>query len=140
MSNLYKGTITRLIAFAETDIAFLEINDEIRGRIVVPCHNAQTVRTLDKAFGSVIVEGHRFDNEAIAGKGIYYSTDDLECLEAFTPVEDASPEMVAEYESQAAHKKGGVINLGWLPPDDPIYSLGPIVAGRRIYNSLKKFH
>jgi len=138
MSNLYKGIIIRLIAFAETDIAFLEINDEMRGHTVVPCHNAQTFRTLDKAFGNVVVEGHRFDNNPIAGIEIYYSTDDLEYLEAFTPVENASPEMVAECEK--AQNVGTTVR-GYAPKDHPIFSRGAIIAGRNISRPPKRrFH
>ena len=54
------------------------------GRSVM-CENGQTVRALDACFGDVITEGHCVDQQAIIGKDIVWSMDDLGILEGFTP-------------------------------------------------------
>jgi len=128
---IYKGTIRRLIATRESGLAILVIDDERKGRVSISCENAPTVRALDACFGSVIGEGHTYNHEAIAGKAIYYGVTEYGLLLAFAPVEGASPDLVAEYEA-AAMEKPGCTFRGFLPPDDPIYSGGPIVAGREI--------
>lgn len=67
------------------------------------CENGATVRALDAAFGNVIGEGHTIDNKkgGHVGKEIYYSLDAMGMLlEAFTPVEDASEELINAYEKE----------------------------------------
>ena len=98
--NVYKGTILGLGGTWMSGLAHLEIRDERRGELTVHCENAPTVRALDSAFGNVIGEGHTINNETGGhiGKEVYYSTDDFGILEAFTPVEDAPPELVRIYE------------------------------------------
>jgi len=60
--------------------------------IAIPCDNAPTVRALEAAFGGVIAPGHTVSQEAIQGKEVYYSMDDMGLvLESFTPVD--SPEL-----------------------------------------------
>ena len=98
--EVHKGTIVRMYGTWGSGLGMLEIDDEQRGRIAVPCDNAPTVRALDGAFGNVIGEAHTFINEAIEGRVIYYSVDEIGVLEAFTPVGEAPPELVEMYEEQ----------------------------------------
>jgi hypothetical protein len=67
------------------------------------CDNGATVRALDAAYGNVIGEGHSIDNVngGHVGKEIYYSLDEMGMLlEAFTPVEEASEELINIYEKE----------------------------------------
>lgn len=71
------------------------------GGVVVPCDNGATVRALDACFGNVIIEGHRFNPDAVIGKEIFWSYDDMGLtLGGFTPVEEASDELLEYYEAQ----------------------------------------
>lgn len=104
-SKILKGTIVQLIGHFMSGLATLVVDQEIepggpRVRSSVFCDNAPTVRTLDRAFGGFIGEGHTFLNEVIEGKEIYYTVDGFGILEGFTPVEEAPPEMVRIYEQQ----------------------------------------
>ena len=55
----------------------------------VPCENAPTVRALDACFGDVIAPGHTVSQEAIIGREIYYSMDEMGLvLGGFTPVDE----------------------------------------------------
>lgn len=40
---------------------------------------------------------------------------------------------IAEASMKPAKEKGGNTHLGYAKPDDPIYRLGPVVAGRPIF-------
>ena len=45
------------------------------------------------------------------------------------------------WKHRVAPGKGFCVDMGWARPDDPIYRMGPIVAGRRIFEPPKKgFH
>jgi hypothetical protein len=98
--DLHKGTILSFRGSWMSGLASLAINDERRGMVLVHCENAPTVRALDGCFGDVIDNNHCVRQEAIEGKEIYYSTDPFGILEAFTPVDDAPPEMVRIYENE----------------------------------------
>jgi hypothetical protein len=98
--EVYKGKIIMLRGSWMSGIANLIIEDEKRGMVSIPCENAQTVRCMEGAFGNVIGEGHTIDNRngGHLGKEVYYSVGDFGVLEAFTPVEEAPPELVRIYE------------------------------------------
>jgi len=57
------------------------------------------VRALASCFGAT--EGTGDLLMKIRGKEIYYSVDAFGVLEAFTPVDEATPELIAEYEKGA---------------------------------------
>lgn len=65
---------------------------------LIHCDNATTVRSLEGAFGNVITAGHCLDVSKIKGREIYFSTNDFGLLEGFVPVEEATPEIIEEYE------------------------------------------
>jgi len=53
----------------------------------VLCDNAPTVRAFRRCFGSrVIAPGHRVNIDALKGRKILYSVDDLGFLVSFSPV------------------------------------------------------
>jgi len=70
----------------------------------VPCDNGATVRALEAAFGDVITEAHTANGDGYKGQEVYWTKDEFGLvLGGFTPVEDATPELVAQYEKT----KGG---------------------------------
>lgn len=163
--RLHKGTIVGL--FRESGgsgIALLGIEDDEKGKVLIPCDGNPACRAFDAAFPGTLIGG-RFNNDGIAGERIYYTVNELGVLEAFVPVEDATPELVEEYEEEAkknlAPRKSGHIGFvepddpqilkgsqpskpgthtrgGFLPPDHLIFSGGPIVSGRPILAPGKK--
>lgn len=136
--NLGKGIIVGLFTGKDTGLAMLGILDEKKGRTLIPCDGDRVCRAFDAAFGGVILQG-KFHNDRIAGEPIYYLINEIGFLDSFTPVEIAPPELVAEHEGRTPEKKGGCTVIGYLPPDDPVYTRGPIVVGRRIFEPpLKK--
>lgn len=75
----------------------------------VHCENAATVRAMEAAFGNVIGQGHTINNETggHVGREIYYSLDEFGLiLAAFTPVEEASDELIEAYEKQFEEEGG----------------------------------
>jgi hypothetical protein len=55
--------------------------------VLLPADNGPTIRALDMAFGDVITEGHTFDAEAVRGRAIFYSWDEMGiCMAGFTPM------------------------------------------------------
>lgn len=65
--------------------------------VPVMCENAPTVRSLDECFGDVIAPGHTVNSEAINGKEVIYSVDDMGILMGFTPVAEwTGPEIPEE--------------------------------------------
>ena len=81
-------------------LGFLEIEDSETGVPErVPCDNGVTVRALEDAFGNVVTEGHTANGNGYKGREVYWSLDEFGLvLAAFTPVKDASPELVDQYE------------------------------------------
>ena len=87
-----KGTINGFSGSWGSGIGYLVIDER-----PVPCENGATVRALAGAFPGFISAGHCVDNQAIAGKEIVYSVDELGMLANFTPAEDwAGPEIPPE--------------------------------------------
>jgi benzoyl-CoA reductase/2-hydroxyglutaryl-CoA dehydratase subunit BcrC/BadD/HgdB len=82
--EVHRGVIEEFRGSWMSGLATLVISGE-----PVPCENAPTVRALEAAFGNVIAPGHTVNQEAIRGKEIYWSYDDMGLvLESFTPVDD----------------------------------------------------
>ena len=99
-----RGTIQAFGGSWLSGLGYLLIDDVEQGPVSVPCENAPTVRALEACFGDVIGEGHTVDHEGgHVGKEVFYSMDEMGLvLAAFTPVEDASPELVEAYEKERA--------------------------------------
>jgi hypothetical protein len=93
-TEILKGTITAFGGSWGSGLGFLAIDG-----IGIPCDNAPTVRALEGAFGDVIAPNHSVNQAAIIGKEIYYSVDDIGVLDGFTPVDEASEELVEAYEN-----------------------------------------
>jgi hypothetical protein len=144
-SRLHRGTIIGMFRERGSGISLLAVEDDRRGKVLVPCEGTPTARAFDDAFGGVIVGG-RFNNDGISDERIYYRCDDLGVLAEFSPVDDAPPEMVEQYDSAKktestpnptkpeeppkANGLRGVRMLGFLPPEDPIFSGGAMIFGK----------
>ena len=85
--DLQKGTILGMSGSWGSGIATLSLQVSDGMKINVLCENGQTVRALNACFGNVISPGHRINMDAIRGKEIYFSIDDMGMLEGFSPVE-----------------------------------------------------
>ena len=98
--EIRKGKLIQFGGSWGSGLGFLEIEDSETGvRERVPCDNGATVRALEAAFGDVITEGHNANGGGYKGQEVYWSLDEFGLvLAAFTPVEDASPELVEQYE------------------------------------------
>ena len=90
--NLHKGTIATISGHPMSGLWSLIFEDGD----VVHIGSGYGVRNLAAAFGAT--EGSGDLLEKIAGQEIYYSTDDFGVLEAFTPVDEASEELIQAYE------------------------------------------
>lgn len=100
LPEVFKGKIIALHGSWQSGLAVLVIEDEDLGVRMVHCENGPTVRALEGAFGDVIGNAHNIKEDGgHVGKEIYYSVDFLNLLEAFTPVDDASEELIAAYEN-----------------------------------------
>jgi len=100
-----RGTIKRFGGSWGSGLGFLEIEDsEGAGVEQVPCENAATVRALEGAFGDVIAEGHCVNPEGgHVGQEIYWSYDETGLvLASFTPVDEASEELLDVFENERA--------------------------------------
>ncbi|MBA7622235.1 hypothetical protein ES703_29609 [subsurface metagenome] len=95
-----KGRLIQFRGSWGSGLATLEIEDSETGaHELIPCDNGATVRALEAAFGDVITPGHTANGDGYKGKEVYWSFDELGLvLEGFTPVEDASPELVDCYQ------------------------------------------
>ena len=159
---LHKGTIIGLYRARGSGTSLLAIEDDRRGKILVPCYGTPTAKSFHEAFGGVLVGG-RFNNDAIVGEPIYFRVDELGLLCEFCPVGDkAPPELVEEYAKAAEREPAKAGDIGFVEPDDPriqkdqfggpgtytrggflpddhwLYGAGPIVAGRVILEPPKK--
>jgi hypothetical protein len=149
-------------------LGMLAIDDDRRGKVLIPCEGNPTARAFDEAFGpGFIVNGVSTDNSVIQGEKIYYTLDLVGVMETFTIAERAPIEMSEEYEAEKkkepAPRKSGHVGFveqddprilkwpeqggpgthtrrGFLPPDHPLYGAGPIVAGRPLLPPPKRKH
>ena len=98
--EIKKGKLIQFGGSWGSGLGLLEIEDSETGVCEhVPCDNGATVRALEAAFGDVITEGHTANGNGYKGREVYWSLDEFELvLEGFTPVEDASPELVNCYQ------------------------------------------
>jgi len=88
--KMSKGTINGFHGSWMSGIATLIIDG-----VPIPCENTTTARALDACFGDVITNAHCVDSNAIAGKEVYWSLDEMGLILAgFTPVN--APEMEDE--------------------------------------------
>jgi len=91
-----KGIIEGFNGSWSSGIAQLMIKKENQ-IVAVNCDNSPTVRALDGCF-DVISAGHSVDMKNAIGREIFYSVDGIGILEGFTPVEEASEEIIKQYE------------------------------------------
>ena len=137
MRDIHKGTIVKMHREPVTGASYLEIDDVDKGPTLIVCQGTPTAKAFDAVFGGVIVDG-RFNGAAIAGKVIFYLLDPHGVFKSFLPIDQATPEEIEEFEqsrkesSPPPKKKWGHVDLGFLPPDDQVYTRGPIVAGREV--------
>ncbi len=98
--EIRKGRLIQFRGSWGSGLATLEIEDSETGaHELIPCDNGATVRALEAAFGNVITPAHTANGDGYKGKEVYWSLDELGLvLEGFTPVEDASPELVDCYQ------------------------------------------
>lgn len=106
--EIRKGKIIGFHGTWGSGLGYLSIKREDGVVETISCENAPTVRALDDAFGNVIKD-HMVDNKAIEGKEIYYSIGDFGLLEAFTPVEEASAELLESYRKSKEKLKKEVL-------------------------------
>ncbi len=100
---IQKGILKQFGGSWGSGMGFLSI--EVDGNIKqFPCDNGTTVRSLESAFGNVITDGHTANGEGYKNQEVYFSVDDIGVLEGFTPVEEASEELIEEFEKGAEIK------------------------------------
>ena len=94
--EIRKGRLIQFRGSWGSGLGTLEIEDSETGAHEhIPCDNAPAVRALEAAFGSVITDGHTANGNGYKGQEVYWSLDEFGLvLAGFTPVEDASPELV----------------------------------------------
>jgi hypothetical protein len=116
------------------------IEDDVKGKVLIPCDGNATCRAFDAVFPGTL-RGGTFHNDGIQGERIYYELDSVGVLKSFAPVDSAPLDMIEEYDRQSApSKKGTFAHGGFLPPDHPLYGAGPIVSGRPLSPPPKKTH
>ena len=76
-----EGTILEFRGSWDSGIAHLVVDG-----VDVPCNNAATVRCLDACFDNFIIDGHACDVNAIIGKRIRYTVDEIGVLKGLIPV------------------------------------------------------
>lgn len=97
---LQKGKLIQFSGSFGSGLAQLTI--EVDGQVeMFHCDNGTTVRSLEDAFGNVITEGHTADGEGYKGQEVYFSADGIGFLEGFTPVEEATPELIKKFEEDS---------------------------------------
>lgn len=99
--DIRKGTLLQFSGSWGSGMGLLHIQDSDTLAVEsVPCENAPTVRALEACFGNVITPGHTASGDGYKGREVYWSCDEMGLmLAAFTPVEDASDELIAAYEA-----------------------------------------
>ena len=76
-----EGTIVGFRASRDSGIAHLVVDG-----VLVPCDNVATVNFLHACFGNFIVDGHVCDVNAIIGKRIRYTLDEIGVLKGMIPI------------------------------------------------------
>lgn len=101
MEKINRGIIKEFRGSWQSGLGSLILESLDGGLVMVPCENGATVRALDACFGGVIDQAHGVNQEAIAGKEIYWSYDEYGCLlGGFTPVEEAEEKLLKAYAEQ----------------------------------------
>ena len=99
---IHKGKLIQFRGTWGSGMGFLQIADSETGVVEsVPCDNGPTVRALEGCFSNVITEGHTASGDGYKGREVFWSYD--ECgltLGGFTPVEEASVELLEAYEAE----------------------------------------
>ena len=100
--EIRKGRLIQFHGSWGSGLGTLEIEDSETGmREHVHCDNGATIRALEAAFGDVITPGHTANGNGYKGREVYWSYDELGLVFGrFTPVEDASPELVDCYKGK----------------------------------------
>ncbi len=96
---IQKGKIIKFNGSWGSGLGNLSIKTD-KGIKNIPCENPSTVRALESAFGDVITAGHTADGNGYKDQEIYFSVADYGVLEGFVPVEEASFQLIEEYEKQ----------------------------------------
>lgn len=104
--KLFKGKIKGFQGSWGSGIATLLIEDSAGIVQSIPCDNAQTVRSLEAAFGNVITANHTCNGKGYIDKEIFYSVESWGCMSGFMPVSEASPKLIREYKRQQKLGKG----------------------------------
>jgi hypothetical protein len=105
MEEIKFGKILSFEGSWNSGIAYLVVKTENRIE-VIPADSGCLGRALVDAFGSEVYgKGHSVNNEAIYGKKIFYGLTRWGTLEGFTPLEEASAELISEYKRQQQLKK-----------------------------------
>jgi hypothetical protein len=122
--KLFKATIVAMRRQMVTRASFLEVVDDDKGPLLIPCEGTPLVTAFHKAFGGGVIVGGEFNNDGIAGEKIAYRLDEKGFLSEF--IHEASPK-TTWFVGGGSSTRGG-----FLPPDHWLYGAGPIVAGRAI--------
>jgi len=98
--EIRKGRLIQFHGSWGSGLGTLEIEDSETGEHEhIPCDNGVTVRAIEAAFGNVITPAHTANGNGYKGREVYWSYDEFGLvLGGFTPVEDASPELVNYYQ------------------------------------------
>ena len=80
-NKVREGTILAFLGEWGSGIAHLVV-----AGVHVPCDNSATVRCLDACFGNFIVDGHAYDANAIIGKRIKYTVDEIGVMDTLVPI------------------------------------------------------
>jgi hypothetical protein len=129
-TELFKGTIVKMHRDRETQDSYIEIDDEVRGKVLVKCLGTPLVKAFHKAFGGGVIVDGKFNKDGIAGEKIGYRVDEKGFLSEFT--HEASPK------TTWFPGGGSYTRRGFLPADHPLFGTGPIVSGRPILEPPKK--
>ncbi len=96
---IQKGILKEFSGSFGSGLGFLSV--EVDGNIKqFPCDNGATVRSLENAFGNVITEGHTANGAGFKDQEVYFSVDEFDVLEGFTPVGEASEELIEKFKNQ----------------------------------------
>ena len=108
--EIRKGVIKNFAGSWGSGLGYLVIEDSETGQTEqVPCDNGCTVRALETCFGDVITGGHTANGKGYEDQEIFWGMGEVGLvLGGFTPVADASFELVEAFENQKSLiKKGG---------------------------------